>query len=226
MHDRAGAALDAGCRRLLVNGAAERFHRGGFTQGQVQRVNMTAAHVEHAADILVRRHDFTDATLVHQLQLGVAEALPQTLLRFQVAHLLGGEGGKHTTILQVALDIIFSDAFTDNTPALEGHLAEQLCLLGADGTFDHVDVTAVAVDDLAAVAARSTETDLGGFEDRHLEAVLEQEQCTGEAGIARTDHAHVGVNVILQCRALRDGIGRCRVIRLWVDSVRHPATSV
>lgn len=112
-----------------------------------------AAHVEHATDIAVARNHFTDALLVHQLELVVAEAFPQALLRLQVAHLLAGEGGEHATVFQVALDVVFGHALTNDAPAFEGHVAQQLCLLGADGAFDDVNVAAVAVDDLAAVAA-------------------------------------------------------------------------
>jgi hypothetical protein len=84
----------------------------------------------------------------------------------------------------------------------------------ADGAFDHVDVAAVAVDDLAAVAARSAETDLGGFDDAHLEAVLQQEQGAGQAGVAGTDDAHIGFHLTLQRRTWRHRVGRGGVVGL------------
>ncbi|CAG8863071.1 hypothetical protein PS627_04563 [Pseudomonas fluorescens] len=106
-----------------MDNAAQRLHRSSFAQGQVQRVDMTAAHVEHAADIAVARHDFTDALLVHQLQLGMAVALPQALLRLQVAHLLGRQGSEHAAVLQVALNVVPGHALPDDAPAFEGHMA-------------------------------------------------------------------------------------------------------
>ncbi|MNH30386.1 hypothetical protein D3C79_906780 [compost metagenome] len=153
MHHRVGATLDAYCRGLLVDLAAQRLDGCGFAQRQVQWVDMAAAHVEHATQVLVAIDHFTNALLVHQFQLGVAEAFPQALLRFQVAHLLGGQGGEHATVFQIALDVVLGHALTDDAPAFEGHLAEQLRLLGADGAFDDIDVAAIAVDDLATVAA-------------------------------------------------------------------------
>ncbi|MNP49741.1 hypothetical protein D3C76_1439480 [compost metagenome] len=116
-------------------------------------MDVATAHVQHAADVTVAGHHFTDAFLVHQLQLVVAKALPQALLRLQVAHLLGGQGGEYATVLEIALDVVLGDTLTNDAPAFERHMAEQLCLLGADGALDHVDVTAITVDDLAAVAA-------------------------------------------------------------------------
>ncbi|MNZ51554.1 hypothetical protein D3C78_693700 [compost metagenome] len=80
MHHWVGATLDTGCRALLVNHAAQGLHGRGFAQGEVQRVDVAAAHVEHAADVAVGSDDFTDALGVHQFQLGVAKALPELLL--------------------------------------------------------------------------------------------------------------------------------------------------
>ncbi|MNO85905.1 hypothetical protein D3C76_772890 [compost metagenome] len=223
MHHRVGATLDTGCRALLVNHAAQGFHGRGFAQGEVQRVDVAAAHVEHAADVAVGSDDFTDAFGVHQFQLGVAEALPELLLRLQVAHLLGAECGEHATVLQVALDVVLGDALANDAAAFEGHLAEQLRLLRADGAFDDVDVAAIAVDDLTAVAPGRAKANLGRFEDSDLEAVFQQEQGSREAGIASTYNAHVGFGLALEFGAGRDRIGRCCVVGGGVWSVRHIA---
>src|SRR5471032_1711989 len=115
-----------------------------------------AAHVKHAADILITTYHFADATLIHQLKLRVTETFPQALLRLQVTHLLGRDGGEHATVLQVALDIIFGHPLTNDPPTFERHLTQQLRLLGADAALNHVDVTAVAVDDLPTVTPRCT----------------------------------------------------------------------
>ncbi|VVN33310.1 hypothetical protein PS631_05049 [Pseudomonas fluorescens] len=134
---------------------------------------MAAAHVEHATYIAFARDHFTDALLVHQLQLGVAIAFPQAFLRFQVGHLLGRDGREYAAVLEVALDVVLGYALADDSPAFEGHRAQQFCFARANSAFDHVDVTAVAVDDLATVAAGCTKANLGSFDDGNLEAVLQ-----------------------------------------------------
>ncbi|MNN44766.1 hypothetical protein D3C81_1590720 [compost metagenome] len=153
----------------------------------------------------------------------MAEAFPQALLRFQVAHLLGGQGGEHATVFQIALDVVLGHALTDDASAFEGHLAEQLRLLGADGAFDDIDVAAVAVDDLATVAARGAETDFRGFQHGHTEARFQQEQGAGQTGVAGADHADIGLNLFLQRRARRNRIGRCGVVGLRVGGIGHAA---
>ncbi|MND64867.1 hypothetical protein D3C80_562150 [compost metagenome] len=223
MHHRVGTALDARGRALLVDHATQGLGRGGFAQGQVQRVDVAAAHVQHAADVAVACDYFTDALLVHQLELVVAKAFPQALLRLQVAHLFRGDGCEHATVFQVALDIVLGDTLTNDAATFECHLAQQLCLLGADGALDHVDVTAVAVDDLAAVAAGRAKTNLGGFDDADLEAVFQQEQGAGQAGVAGTDDAHIGFHLTLQRRTWRHRVGRGGVVGLGVGGVSHAA---
>ncbi|MCY1526586.1 hypothetical protein D9M68_616200 [compost metagenome] len=226
MHHRVGTALDACGRALLVDHATQGLGRGGFAQGQVQRVDVAAAHVQHAADVIVGRGDFTNALGVQHLQLGMTVALPQLLLRLQMLHLLRGEGCEHAAVLQVALDVVLLDAVADDAAALERHLAHQLGMPGVGGALDHVDIAAIAVHDLAAVAAGGTKTYLGGFEDGYLEAVLQQEEGSGKPGIACAYDADVGFGLADQFRARRNGVGRERVIGLGVGSVRHNGISV
>src|SRR5690606_6292042 len=64
-----GPTIDAHCRTLLINNAAEAFYGCGFAESQVQRVDMAAAHVEHAADVVFGLDHFTDALGIHDLQL-------------------------------------------------------------------------------------------------------------------------------------------------------------
>ncbi|MNY40067.1 hypothetical protein D3C86_1747880 [compost metagenome] len=137
---------------------------------------MATAHVQHAADIVVGRRNFANAFGVQNFELGVTKALPQLLLGFQMTHLLLGDGCEYATILQVALDVVLLDAVANDAAALEGHVGHQFGVLWVSGALDRIDVAAVAVHDLATVAAGCAETDLGGFEDRDLEAVLQKEE--------------------------------------------------
>ena len=174
MHDWIGAALDSNRRRLLMNHTAQRLHRRSLAQRQVQGMDVAAAHVEHAADILITGHHLMNAALVHQFQLGVPVSLPELLLRFQMAHLLVGDGCKHAAILQVALNLILGHPITNDRGTFKCHLTQQLRLLGPDSAFDHVDVAAIAVDDLSAITPRCTKADFGSLKHRHTKSVLQQ----------------------------------------------------
>ncbi|MNS16661.1 hypothetical protein D3C72_483180 [compost metagenome] len=226
MHHRAGAALDAYGRRLLINCPAQGLDRRRFTQRQVKRMDMTATHVEHPADVLIASHHFADAALIHQLKLGVPETLPQALLGFEMTHLLGGHRGEHATVLQVALNVVPGDPITNDSPTLERHLPQQLGLLGTDRALDDIDIAAIAVNDLAAITPGRPETHPGRLEHRDLEAVLQQKQGSGQPRITGANHTDIGLHVILQRRARWNRIGRCGVIGFWVGSVSHPAASV
>ncbi|MNP07954.1 hypothetical protein D3C76_1000040 [compost metagenome] len=226
MDDRAGAALDAHCRRLFMDDATQRLHGRRFAQRQIKRMDMPATHVEHPPDILIASHDVADTALIHQLQLRVPESFPQTLLRFQVIHLFGRDGGKHAAVLQIALDVVPGHPITNDPPTLERHLPQQLGLAWTDTALDHIDITAVAVDDLPTIAPRRTETHPGRFQYRYPKAVLQQEQGRRQSGITGADHADVSLDLTLQRRAGRHRIGRCGVIGFWVWGVRHPAASV
>src|SRR5690606_40120720 len=102
---------------------------------------------------------------------------------------------------------VLGDALANDATTLESHLAHQLGLPGAGSALDHVDIAAVAVDDLATVTARGAETNLGSFDDADLKAVLEQEQCGGQAGVTGADDADIGLSLALQGRAQRNGVG-------------------
>src|SRR5690606_15039786 len=152
MHHRPVAPLDAQRRAVFVNDAAQGFERRRLAQRQIQGVDMAALAVQHTADVALAGHYITDALAVQQLQVGVAVALPQALLLLQVAHLPGGEGGEHAAILEIAGNAVATDPLADDAGALEGHLADQPRLAWLQALFDHIDVAAVAVDDLAAIA--------------------------------------------------------------------------
>ena len=226
MHHRIGAALNAYSGRLLINGAAQGLDSRGLTQRQIERVNMPAAHVQQAALILVTGNHLTDPALIQQLQRRVAIAFPELLLGLQMAHLLSGDGSEYTAVFQITLDLILGHTLTNDLAAFKGHLPQQLSLLGADSAFDHIDIAAITVNDLPAVAARSAEPHLRGFQNSDLETGLQQEQRTRQPGIAGADNAHVRFHLALQGGALGCGISGSCIVGLGVWSVRHSAASV
>ncbi|MOA22765.1 hypothetical protein D3C78_1433490 [compost metagenome] len=114
---------------------------------------MSAGVVEQSADVVVAGNHLTDSLTIKQFQLAVAVAFPQPLLCFQMPHLPGGERGEHPAVLQVALDVVAFDPLADDPAALEGHLPHQCGGVRAGTALDHIDVAAITVDDLPAVAA-------------------------------------------------------------------------
>ncbi|MNZ70003.1 hypothetical protein D3C78_883210 [compost metagenome] len=187
---------------------------------------MPAAVVQQAADVVVAGNHVADCLAIEQFQLSVAVALPEALLGRQMPHLLRVEGGEYASVLQVALDVVAFDALTNDPSTLESHLSQQCCCVRGGAALDHVDVAAITVDDLPAVTSRGAEADLGRFEHGDPKAALQQEQRSGQAGIAGTDDAYIGFVLADQGGALRRRVGGKGVIGLRVGGVRHLATSV
>ncbi len=88
-------------------------------------------------------------------------------------------------------------ALTDDVGAFEDHAAEDFGGLVAVALFDDIDVAAVGVDQLAAVATAGAEADFGGFEHGHAVAGFGEEQRRGQTGVAGADHADVAVHRLL-----------------------------
>ena len=156
----------------------------------------------------------------------VAISFPQGLLCFEVVHLLLIEGGKYAAVFQVALNAIACYAFTDNSSAFECHIPDQLRCRGARTTLDAVKVSAVAVDDLPAIAPRGAETDLGCFQYDYAETLFKKKQGRRQACVSGADHAHVGLLVFLESLSNTCRVGRRCVVGSGIIVVRHLGFSV
>src|SRR5690606_25029136 len=154
----------------------------------IERVDMSAASVQHATDIALGVDYTADRLGIEQFELVMAVTLPELFLLLQLPELSSIHGGKDTAILQVAVDAIALDAVTDDASALKSHFAQQAGMFRADLFFNGIQITAVTVDDLTAIAPGRTEPDPGSFQHGHPESVFQQEQGRGDAGIAATDH--------------------------------------
>ncbi len=75
-------------RRLLVDLAAQADDGRGFAEGQVQRVDVAALHVQQAADVGIGTHFALDVGRVEHFQVFVAVALPAAFLLGQAFELL------------------------------------------------------------------------------------------------------------------------------------------
>ena len=108
----------------------------------------------------------------------------------------------------VAVDGVAADAAADDLRAFKHHAAEQAGAFRAVALFNHIDVAAVRVDQLAAVAAAGAETDARRFQHHHVIAGFHQKQRGGEAGIAAADHADVALDRFIQLRIGLMCVGR------------------
>src|SRR5699024_4512047 len=106
----------------------------------------------------------------------VTEAPPARCPHFEFAHLAPVECREHAAAAQVAIDLVAGGPLADDVAALEGHGAERGRCRFAVAPGDDVDIAAVAVDDLAAVAPAGTPADTGRFQHDHPPAALGQLQ--------------------------------------------------
>ena len=161
---------------------------------------MAAAVVEQGADVAVAVHFATNGLSVQQLQLGVAVALPVGFLLFQGFQLFMVHRHEQAARAVIALDLIPLDAFADDIAAFEHHAAEHFCRIRAVVLFNDVDIAAIGVDQLTAVAAAGAEADARPFQHHHVVAHFGQMQGRREAGVAAADDADVTVDGSLQRR--------------------------
>ncbi|MNX75034.1 hypothetical protein D3C86_1064920 [compost metagenome] len=203
-------------RRLLVDLAAQADDRRGFAEGQVQRVNVAALHVQQAADVGIGTDFALDVGRVEHFQVLVAVAFPALLLLGQALELLLVHRREDAAGAVVALDVVVLYALTDDVGAFENHAAEDFGGLVAVALFDDIDVAAVGVDQLAAVATAGAEADFGRFEHGHAVARFGEEQGRGQAGVAGADHADVAVHRLFQHREIAGEVAGGGVVAVYM----------
>src|SRR5690606_16309067 len=98
---------------------------------------------------------------VQQLDPVVTVAPPECLLLLQRLELTVVHGGKHPSILEVAIDSVATNPLTDDLPAFEGHFPQQARLPRPHLLLHHIQIAAVAVDYLPAVAPGRPESHPG-----------------------------------------------------------------
>ena len=170
-------------------------------------MDVATTHVQHAAGVDVGIDDLANAALVEQFQLGVAIALPELFLGFQVLHVLAIQGGKHTAVLQVAVNVVTRDKFANDASTLKGHIAQQACLIRSQGALDDVDIATVAIDDLPAVAPGCPKPHLHSLQHGDPKPLFGQVQCRRDTGEAGANHTDVGFAAALQRRSSWRGVG-------------------
>ena len=121
----------------------------------------------------------------------------------------------------VALDVVVLYALTDDVGAFEDHAAEDFGGLVAVALFDDIDVAAVGVDQLTAVATAGAETDFGGFEHGHAVARFGEEQRRGQAGVAGADDADVAVHRFFEHREVAGEVAGGGVVAVYMCLLFH-----
>ena len=163
-------------------------------------MNMAAAVVEQGADVAVAVHFATNRLSVQQLQLRVAVALPVGFLFFQRLQLFVIHRHEQAARAIIALDLVALDTFANNIAAFEHHAAEHFSGIRAVVFFNHVDIAAVGVNQLTAIAAAGAEADARPFQHHHVVAHFGQMQGRRESGVAAADDADVAAYRFVQRR--------------------------
>ncbi|MNX98755.1 hypothetical protein D3C86_1311750 [compost metagenome] len=141
----------------------------------------------------------------------MAVFFPMGLVSFHFADLFRRKGGKETAIDEIAVDGVFRDAAADDRAAFKRHFSELHRLFVPVTAGNGLEITAIAVDDLAAIATRSAEADPHTFKnDDGIAALTEFKRC-GNAGETAADDADIRFQRAFKCRPHGFDIGGGRV---------------
>ncbi|MNG68932.1 hypothetical protein D3C79_272800 [compost metagenome] len=168
---------------------------------------MAAVAVQQPPHIAFAGYLAPDCLLVQQFQSGIAIAPPVGLLVFQRTQLFRVQRGEDTAGAIVAGDGVLIDAVADNLRAFEHHAAKHGCGICAVTRLDHIDIAAVGVDYLTAVAAAGAPTDTSSFQHHHVKTGLDQVQRRRQAGKTSANDADVAADIFVQHRVGRERIG-------------------
>jgi hypothetical protein len=162
--------------------------------------------IDKTANISVRIDDAAEGSAVDEFKRVVAVPLPVGLHPLQMPQLLVVKSDKSVARTKVARDPIALNAGTDDVGALERHAGECDCRLPPVPLFDDIDITAIAVDDLSAVATGGTPAYALAFQHDDRKAALGQRKPGRDAGEAGSDDTDIGTDVTGERRTFR---GRC-----------------
>ena len=114
---------------------------------------MAAALVQQGAGVAIARHHLAHPVGIEQLQLVVLPHFSQrACCALSSCSCFSVSAAKTADPPQIALDVVALDPLADDLASLKQHGAEQPGLFRRAIRFYGVDVAAVGVDDLAAVA--------------------------------------------------------------------------
>ncbi|MNM98652.1 hypothetical protein D3C81_1111880 [compost metagenome] len=198
------AIVDAGNRRLFEQANAELVGHSRLAQSQVQRVQMSRAHVDQAANIAVRAHYRVHLIRLHQTQLMAVTQTAQLLgVLGEALQVFRFVGQVAVAPGQVAADGVAFDALADDIHRFQAHQFQLTHAIAAQHRGELIKAVANATNQLPAITPAGAPADLAGFEEDHVEAALGQLDRGVQPGKTATDHTDVAAQFALQRRILR-----------------------
>ncbi|MND54335.1 hypothetical protein D3C80_453930 [compost metagenome] len=168
---------------------------------------MAAVAVQQPANVTIARDLAADSLPIQPFQLVIAIAPPAGLLLLQRVALFRVQSGEDTAGPVVTGDGVLIDALADNLCAFEHHAAEHGGGVSAITRFNDVDIAAVRVDYLPAVAAAGTPADARSLQYHHVITGLDQMQRRRQASEAAANNADVAADILVQRRVGRERVG-------------------
>ena len=122
-------------------------------------MNMPTAVIQQRTSVAIAGYFTANGVSIQQLQLFIAVAFPVLFLLFECGELFIIHRHKQAAGAVVAVNLIAFDTFADDLATLEHHAAEHTGGVHAVAFFDHVDVAAVGVHKLPAIAPACAKAD-------------------------------------------------------------------
>ena len=163
-------------------------------------MDVAAKAIDHAAGIAGGVNILVHILLCDHLETTVPVAFPVLLVRLHLTDLFFREGSEEAPVNQVALDAILRHPVTDDLPTLQRHLSKLGGFLLAVAAGDGLEIPAVAIDDLAAIAARGSKADPLSLQHNHRVSPLAELQGRRDTSEASSDDADIGIQISLERR--------------------------
>ncbi|MNF68960.1 hypothetical protein D3C84_508310 [compost metagenome] len=200
-------------RAVLENPHPQGLGHPRFAQHQIERVQVTRTHVHQAPRVNSRVHHLAYVLGADQAGfMGVALGIEGLLLLRECGELRRGIGQLAEAPAQVAVDRVLANAFGNHLDRLDARALQIPHAVLADVAGKPGQVMADAADQLATVASAGPPADSPSFQQDHRQPALGKLNGGVDAGKATADHAHVGVKVGGQRRALQHPVRTGRVV--------------
>jgi len=195
---------------------AEVVRRAGFSDAQVQRMQVAVAVANEAAEIGIGAQPVAGLFAVPDFVfVGEIMALPVCGVFFEIVQVPRLQRRLDKAAFQIALNAVFLDPLVDNVVAtpfqVPQHVGDAWPVFLAD-LFQSAD----AIDELPAIPSGGAPADPVGFDERDEIAAFGQGQCGGNTGKAAANDANVGRDAAFQQWVVGDLIDRSGVIRAGV----------
>ena len=207
---------------MLEQPDAQCLSGGGFAEGQVERVQVAGAHVDHAAAVAAGADHFMHAVRLHQAQfMLIAQALQFGHVFLETGKVRRLVGQVAVAPGQVAVDVVLGDPAAYQLHRFQAHQLEFAYPLAAHHRFELVETMPDAADQLPAIATAGTPANLVGFQQGDREAALGQFNGGVQPREAAADHAHIDLYLTSQRRVLQLAVGAGGVVGRGVVGAVH-----